>query len=179
MKILVSSLKTESDFEETLRKFYHERELNILMLQFLPNETDKMNLLKFAIENDEKEKKQKIKNKIFIFAVYLYRIEKPVKLTPNQMRMRMQQQRNKSPEQLRRENEEKKREENARKSRIIQNQNLISHLSDFEQIFIDNLNGIDLSIDKILKISNENIFQNKMLIDLDEQIKQNTFNTFS
>ena len=177
MKILVSSLKTESDFEEKLKKFYEDRELKILILQFLPNETDKMNLLKFAIENDEKDKKKKIKDKLFVFVVYLYRIEKQIKI--NNMQMRRMQQRNKTPEQLRRENEEKQREENARKSRIIQKQNLISHLSDFNQIFIDNLNGINVSIDEILNISNENIFQNKLLIDLDEVIKQNTFNSFS
>ncbi len=38
-----------------------------------------MNLLKFAIENDEKERKRKVENKLYIFIAYLYRIEKEVK----------------------------------------------------------------------------------------------------
>jgi len=53
----------------------------------------------------------------------------------------------------------------------------ISHLSDYYQIFIDNLNGEDFSIIDIMKFKEEELF-NKCL-NIDKEFIKNIYDTFS
>ena len=173
IKKLVSSFKSENDFEALLKDFYDDNKKNVLLLQFVPNDCIKMNLINNIIENDEKERKKKNDNKIFVFVIYLYRIEKEVERKQKKII------KNNNSEQLKREEEEKKREKIAKEAKILKNQYLVSHLSDYKQIFIDNLNGVNVSIVEILESLNEEVYNMKELIDIKQQIKTNTFHSFS
>ena len=49
----------------------------------------------------------------------------------------------------------------------------MSHLTEWKQFFIDNLNGRDISIKEIFEISE--LFNNKNLIDLNEEFTKDLF----
>ena len=70
---------------------------------------------------------------------------------------------------------------NPKKQKYIKRNELgetISHLSDFYQIFIDNLNGEkDLSLIEIMKYKGENLF--KKCIKVEEIFMKNIFNIYT
>ena len=53
----------------------------------------------------------------------------------------------------------------------------ISHLSDFYQIFIDNLNGEDISLIEIMKCKKEELF--RKCLKLNKEFIKNIYNAFS
>ena len=61
----------------------------------------------------------------------------------------------------------------------IQNEYLMSHLSKWNQFFIDNLNGIDIDLKKIFDSSNIELFNNKDLINLDAEFSKDLYHAFS
>ena len=71
------------------------------------------------------------------------------------------------------------KEKKAKEKKIIKNQTLISHLSEFNQIFIDNIKGLNVSITDILEKNNKQVLEIKELIELDKEIKDNTYLSFS
>ena len=54
---------------------------------------------------------------------------------------------------------------------------LISHLSDFYQIFIDNLNGEDMSIFDIMKLKKNELFEK--CLNLKKEFMKSIYDTFS
>ena len=61
----------------------------------------------------------------------------------------------------------------------IPNEYLISHLTKWKQFFIDNLNGKDIDFKKVFDSSNLDLFQNKDLIDLEEEFSKDLYHAFS
>ena len=55
----------------------------------------------------------------------------------------------------------------------------ISHLSSFEQLFIDNLNGKDLAITKLINVTNYDIYKDKTYFDIDNEFDQLIFPVFT
>ncbi len=55
----------------------------------------------------------------------------------------------------------------------------MSHLTEWKQFFIDNLNGRDISIKEIFEVSNIELFNNKNLIDLNEEFTKDLFHAFT
>ena len=170
-KITIAKLKSENDLDKDLINFDENKQLNVCILQFQPNDTETMNSIKFYIENYIKYNAKNLENKIFIFMVHLFRIERDIKNNNNMMF-----QRKIFPG---KEEDNKNKEEELKKKKIIKNQTLISHLANFNQIFIDNLNGLNVSIKDILEKTNKEVFEMKELINLEEEINNNTFNSFS
>ena len=112
-----------------------------------------MNYIKFFIENNKKEKNYEDENKnikkAFIFSVHMNRIFKSDIADP-------------------------------KKAKYIERNELgelISHLSDFYQIFIDDLNGEDLSLIDIMKCEFDDLF--KKCLKLDKEFIKNIYNAFS
>ena len=175
LKINVAKLKSENDLDKELLNFGESKILNVCLLQFLPNDTEKMNSIKFYLENYIKEN-EKLQSKIFIFMVHLFRIEREIK--KNNMMMKRNNMFQNEEEKLK-EKEKKEKEEKERLKKIIKNQSLISHLAGFNQIFIDNLNGLNVSIKEILEKKNEEVFAIKKLINIETEINKNIFNSFS
>ncbi|ORX81683.1 hypothetical protein BCR32DRAFT_244734 [Anaeromyces robustus] len=60
----------------------------------------------------------------------------------------------------------------------IKKEYLISHLSDWKQFFIDDLNGINISIKYLIDASNVELFNNSNLINLNDEFKKDYLNAF-
>ena len=73
------------------------------------------------------------------------------------------------------EKEEEEKEKKIKDRKIVKNETLISHLADCNQIFIDNINGLNISINEILLKTNKEVFEIKELIDLEKEINDNTY----
>ncbi len=175
LKINIAKLKSENDLDKELLNFGESKILSVCLLQFLPNDTPKMNSIQFYLENYIKET-EKLKSKIFIFMVHLFRIERVIK--NNNMMMRRNNQFQNEEEKLK-EKEKKEKEEKERLKKIIKDQTLISHLAGYNQIFIDNLNGLNVSIKDILEKTNEEVFKINELINVEKEVNKNIFNSFS
>ena len=151
--IPISSLSTENELEERLEKIYIEedRKTKIIVFKFYPYETAIMNYVKFFIENYIKEKNYIDENnkKVFIFSVHMARIFKE-------------------------DENDKKKKSYIRKYTLVET---ISHLSDFYQIFIDNLDGEDYSIIDLVKYKEDELFTK--CLKLDEEYNKNIYDTFS
>ncbi len=61
----------------------------------------------------------------------------------------------------------------------IHNEYFISHLTQWKQFFIDNLNGKDINIKEIVEDSSFELFNNQNLIDLNEEFKKDLFHAFT
>ena len=68
---------------------------------------------------------------------------------------------------------------NDEKKEKIHNEYLMSHLTEWKQFFIDNLNGNDISIKEIFDVSNLELFNNKNFIDLNEEFTKDLFHAFT
>ena len=153
--IQISSLSAENELEAELEKIYldQENKFKIIVFRFNPDETDIMNYIKFFIENHIKEKNYIDENnnnkKAFIFSVHMNRIFEVDKKDPK------------------------------KKKYIERNElgEIISHLSDFYQIFIDNLNGGDISIIDIMKFKGKELFEK--CLNIDKEFLKYIYNVFS
>ena len=56
-----------------------------------------------------------------------------------------------------------------KKNNKIPNEYLISHLTEWKQFFIDNLNGKNINLKEMIDSSNIELLNNKQLINLDEE----------
>ena len=152
--ILISQLSSENQLEEELEKFYLDNEKKIFVLKFNPEETDLMNYTKFFIENYIKEKnyfdENKNNKKAFIFTIHMNRIFDSVKLDKQKNKKFLD--RNKMGE-------------------------TISHLSDFYQIFIDNLSGDNISLVDIINNNLEDLF--KKFLNFEDEFNKNIYEVFS
>ena len=81
LRISVSRVNSESNLEKELLNLDEKREIKVFVIQFQPEDTSKMNSIKFYIENYIKENPNRkgLKKKIFIFMVHLFRIDRELK----------------------------------------------------------------------------------------------------
>ena len=148
----INSLNEEKDLESNLDQVYSkDKKWKIVIIKFNPYETYIMNYVKFFIENYITEKNYLDENnkKVFIFTVHMNRIFESDEKDP-------------------------KKKGYVKKNLLHET---ISHLSDFYQIFIDHLNGEDLSIIDIMKLKSNELFTK--CLKLDTEFIKNIYNTFS
>ena len=152
-EIKISSLNEEKDLEAILEDvyLYQKDKIKIVLFKFTPYQAGIMNYIKFFIENHIKEKNYLDENykKVFIFSVHMNRIFK-------------------------------EDENNVKRKRYVEENILtdtITHLSDFYQIFIDDLNGEDFSIVDIMKLNQKDLFAKCLKVDT--EFTNNIYNTFS
>ena len=152
--ILISSLRCENDLETELERFYLEPNKKIFILRFNPKETDIMNHINFFIENHVKEKNYEgdkdDNKKAFIYSIHMNRIFNSDK-------------------------------DDIKKEKYIERNELgemISHLSDFYQIFIDDLNGENISLKEIMNCRKEDELFQKCL-NLKKEFLKNLYKAFS
>ena len=115
----VSSFNSQFEIEERINKFYSSQK-KILILRYDISQSHHLNHIASLIENQEKEKENyyNIENKTIIFIISLQRVF----ILNNDL-------------------DEKKHKNNLNKQDQIIEKNYISHLTEYEQIFIDNLEG--------------------------------------
>ena len=152
--IKIKGIKSENELEKRIDNFLEDENYIICLLEFNPNEGEILNYIKFFIENREKEKKNF--NKIFIFVVHMIRLFY------------------KELEDYDKKSEKIKKTIN---SKILKE--TLSNLSDYYQIFIDNLNGKEDSLKNIIESDKD---KDKLLdycLDLDLELKQNIYNSLT
>jgi len=171
--IKIGGIKSEKEYEKNIDEFFSEDKYKICIIHFSPEESNLINYTKFFLENKEKEYKNN--QKIFILIIHILRIF------------------NNELDKLK--NNEKEYQEFLNKKTLKER---ISNLSDYYQIFIDNLNGdknaclkevFDLEKNKIFDIflstnknPDENIntllnyFKYNILYSFGELNKENYYN---
>ena len=155
-EINISSLKSESDFERNFDEFYKEPNQNICIIKLMPFESDFMEYIQCFIDNKEKELKKKKDKKVIIFIVYMTRI------LNNDLN-------NLEGMPIKEQNEIKKKMLNK----------TLSSLSDYYQIFIDNLNGeSEIKIHEIIKVTKPYELLTKCF-DLDKELYNNILKSIS
>jgi len=151
--IKIGGLKSEKEYEKNIEEFINNDKYKICFIHFSPEESNFINYTKFFIENKEKEYQKN--SKIFILVVHILRIFN---------------------------NEFKDLQKKDKKYQEILNRKClkqtISNISDYYQIFIDNLNGDKkLKLDKILKLNTEQVFEN--FLNLDKELDNNIYSSLS
>ena len=153
-EIKISSFNSENEFEKEFDDFLESDNFKICIIKFNSYERNFLNYIKFFVENKEKNYysiNQNKNKKAFIFTVHLSRIF------------------NSDKEKL------KKGNENADNN--IQKET-ISLLSEYYQIFIDNLNGThEIKFDEIIESEGTELL--KKFFDFDLELNKNIFSTLS
>ena len=157
--IKISDFKSENQFEKKIDQFFSEEKQKICIIKFKPNEGSFMNYIKFFIENKEKEKfvdkNIKQQKKAFIFIVHLFRINNS--------------------------DLDNSKEKTDAQQKNINNKKLnetISLLSEYYQIFIDNLNGADDSnLDKIFRLKGAKLYEE--CLDIKMELQEKIFKSLS
>ncbi|ORX57745.1 hypothetical protein BCR36DRAFT_318513 [Piromyces finnis] len=72
-----------------------------------------------------------------------------------------------------------KRTQNNNKNENIRNEYFISHLTEWKQLFIDNLNGMDIDFNEIFESSTIELINNNKLINLDDEFEKDLFHAFT
>ena len=143
--IKIGGIKSEKEYEKNIDEFFNDDKYKICLIHFSPEESNLINYTKFFIENKEKEYQNN--SKIFILIVHVSRIF------------------NYELENLKKD----KRYQEILNKKVLKQ--TISNLSEYYQIFIDNLNGDkELSLETIIKLEGNQIFNyflnvNKILKD--------------
>ena len=159
--IEISLIKNEFDLEVEIEEFLDNNNLKICFIKLLPYEYSNIDYIKTIIENKEKEYKNKqqnnIINKLFIFLVHLERVFNKDLANPSE--------------------ENKKKIKNKMLTRTL------SNLAEYKQILIDDLNSDDyfyngaiITLDKIMKMKNHDLF--KVFLNKEKTIIENINSSF-
>ena len=151
--IFINEYNSERTIEEEIVDFYSNSTHNLCILHFDREDYIHLKHINFLIENNENiSKGNNHKNsKVILFIIHLKR-----SLLLNN-----------------------KGKSNENQQIVMKNEYLISHLTQWKQFFIDNLNGTDIRINEIINASNIELFKNKSLIDIDKEFENNLYISFS
>ena len=148
--ILISSLNSENELDYIFDNFYENKEEKLMILKFNPDECEIMNYLKNFIEEKEKNNNGLKNKKAFLFIIYLKRIFNKTE--------------NKNID-------------------FIEKYNLSETITfldeDYFQIFIDNLNGINISISQLMKMNTKKDLMKACLVNLNKILFKNIYSIFS
>ena len=182
--ILVSKYKSELELEKSLGDLYLNKIKKVLILRFTPSDLKYISLIKFLIENLERDKK------------YNNQDDKDNKDEENEENIIE----NKEEKEDENKVSENKNEQNKKiiifiihttrflknyiygdeevNEKTIEGKELISHLANYSQIFIDNLNGSSINILDIINLRNEEFIDREEIIDIKDTIYKNIYNSF-
>ena len=117
--ININSIKSEKQLEKIIEEFLNEDNHKICIIKILPYESYLMEYLQYFIENKEKEYSNKSNGKkAFIFIVYMNRVLNDDLTNIKKLPLK---------------------DQNLIKKKLLEKS--LTHLSEYYQIFIDNLNG--------------------------------------
>ena len=160
--IYVNEINSDKNFEKRLNDFYRS-EASILILRFKPCDCVHLNHIRITIDNFEKT--HNYPKKVIVLLVHLIRFMKKPKPT-NIMKNTLSK--NNKEENIEKSNEETEY--------TLDNSQMISHLSNYNQIFIDDLFGKNNLAKKILKNNKNNILDgNEELINYEQLVKENIY----
>ena len=147
--ILINSIISENDLENIFDNFYANKEEKVMIFKFSPDECEIINYLKNFIEEKEKDYKEENNKRGYIFIIYLKRMF----------------------------NKSRTNIELINKYQLPETITLLD--DNYYQIFIDNLNGIDININKLMDIKNIQDLVNTCLVDINTILFKNIYSIFS
>ncbi|KAG4089111.1 hypothetical protein H8356DRAFT_1007620 [Neocallimastix lanati (nom. inval.)] len=161
-ELFVNQYSSERSIEGRISDFYNNDKKNLFILHFHADDSIHLRHINYLISNIETTYEENLlSNKIILFIIHLKRrilnYEIPSK----------------------KGNKIKDSGSSNEENKIINDDNLISHLSEWNQLFIDNLNGIDISLKEIFNASSTELFNNIKLIDLNDEFKKDLFHAFT
>eukprot|EP00833_Pecoramyces_ruminatium_P007874 jgi/Orpsp1_1/1181906/evm.model.c7180000079088.1 len=147
--IYINQYKSEETIDEIISEYLLSNKYNLLICHFNSEDCTHLSHINYLIQNNENILEEKNQLKNKVFILIIHL----KRITKN--------------------NREDSGDE------IICNDDLISHLTKWKQVFIDNLNGIKYNFNEIYESSNTDLFLNKNLIDLDEEFEKDLFHAFT
>ena len=147
--IFVEQINSERKAEDIILDFYKNNIYNLCIIHFDIEDCIHLNHINYLIEGIENNLKDIIN---VDFKVILFIIHLKRKKNYNN----------------------RNEEENH-----IHNEYLISHLTKWQQFFIDNLNGKEINNKEIFYSSNIELFKNKNLIDIEEEFTKDLYHSFT
>ena len=159
MELEISSFDSENEFEKKIDLFLNKEEYKLCIIKFKSEEGRFLNYIRFFIQNKENEYLTENKNennkKAFVFIVYLKRIY------------------NSELEEL--EKKTQKQQEIINKKILKET---ISLLTEYYQIFIDNLNGDNkINVVDLLELNSLQLYEK--CLDLDFELRKNIYTSLS
>ena len=155
MELDISSFDSENEFEKKIDQFFNKKEFKLCIIKFKAEEGKFLNYIRFFIQNKENEYINQKGKKAFVFIVYLKRIL--------------------NSELLELDNKTKIQQEKINKKILKET---ISLLSEYYQIFIDNLNGDEnLNIQDLMNSNSLELYEK--CLNLDNELRKNIYSSFS
>ena len=162
-EININKFKSESEFEKSIDDFLEDEKQKICFIKFNPNEGSFINYCQFFLENkqkdfyEDKKEKNQSQEKAFIFIVNIVRIyDYELEILKDKKKT--------------------KKEKRAINKKILKE--TISNLSDYNQIFIDNLYGPDkIKLDSIVTAQGLDIYEH--FLDFSAELSKNIYVTLS
>jgi len=156
--IYVSHYNSENDIDEVIEEYLTNNDENIGLFHFSMKDIKHLIHLNYLIDNHEKKLKNSgtFKTKVILFIVHLKR-----KIIGDKQKVKKDVDIISDSNELQDDDYEN-----------IINNNLLSHLTQWKQFFIDNLNRTGISYKSILN-SDKNFFENKLLFNLDNDFNDN------
>ncbi|OUM66214.1 hypothetical protein PIROE2DRAFT_59532 [Piromyces sp. E2] len=151
MNLFVKNYNSERAINNKIVEFYTNDKYNLCIVHFDIENCIHLRHINYLIENNEMniDDENKLSQKVIVFIIHMKRV--------------FIQQKN---------NMDKHR-------KFFNNKYLISHLTDWKQFFIDNLNGVDISLRVVFEASNDELFDNKKLINVDEELFKDFYHAFT
>ncbi|OUM66041.1 hypothetical protein PIROE2DRAFT_6839 [Piromyces sp. E2] len=150
--IYINQYVSENEIEEVLLNSYSNDNYNLYIFHFDINDCQHLNHIDYLIsDHDNKlENRAELKNRVIIIIIHLKRSLKY----------------------------DKSLEDNNINNDYIKKGYLISHLSEWKQFFIDNLNGNSIGINELINSNNEDLFNNEDIINIDTEICKGFISAF-
>ena len=148
--IFVEQINSEREVDEKILDFYTNNEFNLCAFHFDIEDCKHLNHINYLIEANENNLKDFINLKSKVI-LFIIHLNRLNK------------------------NENKEKKENFR----IPREYLISHLTNYKQIFIDNLNGKEINIKEVFDSSNIELFNNIDLINKEEEFTKDLYHAFT
>ena len=148
--LFIYNINSERQLESRIEKFIKDKEKKLCIIKLLPIDCVHLHHIKFIIENSERVYNIVNNRSNKCFIILIYLKRYIYGL-----------------------------EEEHYDDYFINNQNLISLISDFTQIFIDNLNGNEIPIFELLNLTNNKLLEREDLINIKEEAKNNIYDIFT
>jgi len=152
--LFVNHYTSERDIEGKIFDFFNKEKHNLCILHFDYHDCIHLSHINYLISNTKSSLKESEKishKKIILFIIHLKRVSS--------------------------NNDTRNTSFNKKISEF--NENLISHLAENKQCFIDNLRGNNIHLSEIYEASNIDLFKNEKLINLEDELRKNLFHAFT
>jgi len=147
--VYIDQYNSESEIDEVISEYLVSQSQNLIIFHYSPEDCIHLNHINYLIQNNENNIMKKQKIKSKVF-MFIIHLKRTFKSIKNK---------------------------NGHET--MYNEYLISHLSPWKQMFIDNLNGLHNNFKEIYESSTLDLFKNNSLIDIEEEFNKDLYHAFT